>query len=137
NGFGRWNLGRARGIVVALLGYWLWAAVCAIQAPNAAVAWHFVEELTKIVFPFLVGISTVDSLRKLKQLAWVILLSQGYVAFELNLSYYEGFNRLTEIGFAGMDNNSAAIAFVACIGLGFFLGLNAEGWWRKALAFGS
>jgi O-antigen ligase len=70
---------------------------------------------------------------KLKQLAWVILLSQGYVALELNQDYYAGGTRIDS--FASMDNNSTAIAMVTCVGLAFFLGLHARPWWQKALAF--
>ena len=56
------------------------------------------------------------------------------MALELNLSYLQGFNRMREIGFAGMDNNSSAIAMVASTGLTFFLGLHAERWWLRAVA---
>jgi O-antigen ligase len=83
-----------------------------------------------------VGITTIDSARKLHQLTWVILLSQGYVAYEMNLSYLNGYNRLYEEGFAGMDNNSVAIALVTCLGLGLFVGLSAKTWWAKTLALG-
>ena len=108
-----------------------------LQAPNQVVAQGYVEALAKIVLPFLVGITNVDSIRKLKQMTWVILLSQGYVALEMNLSYYSGFNRVLEIGFAGMDNNAVSIAMVTSAGMAFFFGLEAPGWWRKALAITS
>jgi probable O-glycosylation ligase (exosortase A-associated) len=136
-GFGQWRLGRARGVVATLIGFWLWSCGASILAEDQSIAWGFVESLGKIILPFLVGITTIDSMQKLKQLAWVILLSQGYVAYSLNLSYYSGYNRVTQEGFANMDNNCVAIAMVTCVGLGFFLGLHAPGWWRKALAFGS
>ena len=58
---------------------------------------------------------------KLKLLAWVILLSQAYPAFELNMTYLGGYNRIREEGFGGMDNNSYAISLVTCSGLAFFL----------------
>jgi O-antigen ligase len=96
-----------------------------------------VESQAKILLPFMVGITLIDSVRQLKSLAWVIVLSHGYVAYDLNLSYYSEFNALQEIGFGGMDNNSFSISLCACVGLAFFLGLNAPAWWQKALAFGS
>jgi O-antigen ligase len=74
---------------------------------------------------------------KIKQVAWVIVLSQGYVAYDMNQSYFAGYNRLHEDGFGGMDNNCNAIAFVTCTGLAFFLGLETRKWWLKALAFGA
>src|SRR5262249_14933580 len=73
--------------------------------------------------------------KKVMQLAWVIVLSEGYVALEFNQFYYAGYNRLWEEGFGGMDNNCNAIALVACAGMAFFLGMHSTGWWRKALAF--
>jgi probable O-glycosylation ligase (exosortase A-associated) len=136
-GFGRWRFGRARGVVLAFLAFWVWSGLAAARAPQQDLAWAFVEELTKVVLPFLVGITTIDSVRKLKLLAWVIVLSHGYVAFELNLSYLQGFNRVTELGASGMDNNCVAVAMDTCVGLAFFLGLHADGWWRKALALGA
>jgi O-antigen ligase len=121
--------------VGGLIAYWVWSCAVAPLAPDQTLAWGFIESLSKIALPFLVGITTIHSVRKLKLLAWVIVLSQGYAAFEFNLSYYAGYNRLQEEGFAGLDNNCVAIALVTCVGLAFFLGLHASGWWRKAIVF--
>jgi O-antigen ligase len=67
----------------------------------------------------------------------VILLSQAYPAFELNLTYFAGYNQLREEGFGSMDNNSYAISLVACTGLAAFLFWHSERWWQKALAAAS
>jgi O-antigen ligase len=83
-----------------------------------------------------VGITTIRTVVQLKQLAWVIVLSQGYLAYEFNMSYYGGWNMLQEVGFAGQDNNTVAITLDACIGLAFFLALCSKRWWAKCLAFG-
>src|SRR5262249_4691725 len=135
NGFGTWRFGRARGLVLAFVGFWLWCLASACQAENAAIAFGFVESLAKVLLPFLVGITVIDSLPKLRALAWVIVLSQGYVALEMNLAYYSGFNRVQLDGFGGMDNNCVAIAMVTGVGLAVFLGLAALRWWQKATAF--
>jgi probable O-glycosylation ligase (exosortase A-associated) len=137
HGFGSWKFGKAWGPVLALIGFLLWSGMSALAAPLSDRAYANIEELSKIVLPFLVGITTIDSVRKLKQLTWVILLSQGYVAFELNLVYYEGFNRVHEQGFGGMDNNCVAIAMVTGVGFAFFLGLSETKWWLKYLSLGS
>jgi probable O-glycosylation ligase (exosortase A-associated) len=134
-GFGNWHFGRARGMIVALIGLMLWSTLAATWALESEIAWNFVESLAKIVLPVVVGITTINSMDKLKQLAWVIVLSQGYVAFEFNLTYYQGYNRLYEEGFAYMDNNCNAIALVTGVGIAFFLGLSARSLWHKALAF--
>jgi O-antigen ligase len=137
NGLGNWSFGRAKPIVLALIAYLAWAALGAFLAPNKAAAWDFVEALTKIVLPFLVGITMIDSVAKLKQLAWVIALSHGYLAFELNLTYLNVYNQVYFDGYGGMDNNCVAITMVTCVGLAFFLGLSAQTLLGKGLGFAS
>jgi probable O-glycosylation ligase (exosortase A-associated) len=105
-----------------------------MAAPDQGVAWRYVEGLSKIVLPFVVGMTIINSVERLKALTWVIVLSEGYVAFEFNLSYLSGFNRLWLLGFGGMDNNSNAIALDSCLGLAFFLAVAAERWWQRAAA---
>jgi putative inorganic carbon (hco3(-)) transporter len=134
-GFGSWQFGRARGIVYALVLFWLWTLICAALAPNGPVAFDFVESITKILLPFLVGLTVIDSTKKIVQLAWVISLSYGYLAYEFNLSYFQGRNRLLLDGFAGMEEGSVAFSFVTAAGLSFFLGLATQTWWKKTLAF--
>lgn len=137
HGFGNWNLGRARAVVLALVAFLLWAAVASLGAVDRSIAFDFIESHAKIVLPFIVGVTVINSVTQLKQLAWVIVLSEGYVAFEANLTYFRGFNQIQQYGFAGMDNNTVAITLVASIGLAFFLGLHAPRWWQKLLAFGT
>jgi probable O-glycosylation ligase (exosortase A-associated) len=134
-GFGTWEFGKARGIVTALMGFLLCAVLSGVfVAQHKEVAWGFIEELLKIILPFLVGLTTIDSFHKLKQLTWVILLSHGYVCLEMNLAFYDGFNRLQQNGFGGMDNNCVAVSLVTCMGLAFFLGYHSPRWWQKGLA---
>jgi probable O-glycosylation ligase (exosortase A-associated) len=135
HGCGSWQFGRARPVVMALLGYLFWCFPAALAAPDQHRAWLFVESMAKIVIPCLVAITMIDSMAQVKQLAWVILLSHGYVAYDLNRNYLQGFNFVQEFGFGGMDNNCVAIAMVAAVGLGFFLGLHSERLWQKLLAF--
>ena len=136
-GFGQWDLGRGKAVILALIGYFAWTILSALEAQDQSLAWEFVETYAKIVLPILVGITTINSVRQLKLLAWVILLSQAYPAYELNMTYFGGYNQLKEEGFACMDNNSYAIALVTCTGLAGFLAWHSERWWQKALAAGS
>jgi probable O-glycosylation ligase (exosortase A-associated) len=136
-GFGRWDLGRSKAVILVLIGYSGWMILSAVQAPNQGLGWEFVEHYAKIVLPILVGITTITSVRQLKLLAWVIVLSQAYPAFELNQSYFAGYNRLWDEGFADMDNNSYAISLVTSTGLAGFLFWHSERWWQKALAVAS
>ncbi|MEQ9406075.1 MAG: O-antigen ligase family protein [Fuerstiella sp.] len=132
-GFGNWNLGKARPVVLLFTGFWLWSALLACFAPSQTHAWGYVEQMAKILLPFLVGVTTCRTIGDLKALAWIIVLCEGYVCFEMNLYYFRGFNFLYFIGFAGMDNNSVSIGFVAALGVAFFLFLNSEPLWQKAI----
>jgi O-antigen ligase len=137
-GFGNWRFGRAWPTVAALLAYWIWSGVSATMVGNQALAWDFVEYLSKVVLPVLVGITTIDSAKKVRQLAWVMILSQGFVAYYFNdmyynVSYLHGYEIIDTYGQMGRSAN--AIALVTNVGMAFFLGLTSAGWWRKALAF--
>lgn len=140
HGFGNWKFGRAGFIVYSFIAFFLWSVLSGLQSNNPAVAWQFIEMLAKILLPFLVGITLVDTVDRLKQLAWVIVLSQGYVAFELNLAYLSGGGDFLvyfrENGFGSMDNNCVSIGMAAGTGFAFFLGIGSSKWWQKLLAFG-
>lgn len=123
-------------VLAVLFAFFAWAGVGALFAPNQDAAWLFIETFAKIIIPIFIGLTTIDSVAKLKQLAWCIAITQGYVAFEMNLSYFQGYNTLATEGFGALDNNSAAIALVTALGLTFFLGLHAESIFAKGLAFG-
>jgi probable O-glycosylation ligase (exosortase A-associated) len=137
NGFGNWRWGKARGIVLAYTGFMIWSVFSAAQAPDQDKAWDFVDAMVKIYLPFVVGMTLIDSVRQLKQLAWVVVISQGFIAYEANLAYFKGYNEVMVQGFAGMpDNNGVALTMHTCTAVAFFLGLQDRVWWRKALAFG-
>ncbi len=136
NGFGDWNLGRARRIVWMLVGFLAWMALASLTAIYPESAWPRVEALAKVVLPFLVGMTTIHSVQQLKLLAWTIVVSEGYVAYNLNTQYLDGiFNPENQLRFADLDNNGVAITMVCAAGLAFFLGLNEIRPWRRWLAF--
>lgn len=130
------EFGRSGAVVALLWAFFGWSIFGAFYANNQDEAWLFIETFARIIIPFCIGLTTIDSVQKLKQLAWTIAISQGYVAFEMNNSYFSGWNQLANEGFAGLDNNCAAIALVTALGLTFFLGMTAESLWQKGLALG-
>lgn len=135
HGMGRWQFDRAGGVVAALIGYWLWSVISAFAAPDQIAAWTFVESLSKIALPFIVGITVVNSVPQLKQLAWVIAGSHAFLAYEFNLSYWGGWNRVMAVGHGGADENVLSIGMVAAAGFTFFLAMSVRRWWLKLLAF--
>jgi O-antigen ligase len=86
-GFGSWNFGPTKGIVFGLLFFWLWSIVSATFAPNQQAARLFLEDISKIVLPVLVGLTIIDTTDKLIRLVWVIVLSATYLSWEIT-SYY-------------------------------------------------
>jgi probable O-glycosylation ligase (exosortase A-associated) len=136
HGFGNWSFGRAAPIVLAFILYVCWSAVCAFQCvADSALAFAQVEDYLKILLPFLVGITMIRTIGQLKQLAWIIVLSQGYLAYEFNMQYIgsRGFDP-NDWHHGGLDRNGIAITMVTAAGFAFFLGIHAARWWAKLLA---
>ena len=124
-GFGNWQLGRAKGIVFAFMGFWLWSIVSGLlAATDTDRALKFVEENGKVLLPFLVGVTIIETPKQLKILIWVIVLSMGYFAFRENESYYE-------FGLKEGDNLTAHMMVVGA-GLAFFSGLSSQSLVMKA-----
>ncbi len=132
NGCGTVKLGRAKPIVFGLLGYWFWMMLSTALSPGPEAGWGTIEHYAKIVLPFIAGLTLIDSIERLKQLAWVLMFSTGYLAFEFNLTYYSS----GTVGrFIGFDANTLSILTVAGCGLCFFHGLFDVVTWRRWLAF--
>jgi O-antigen ligase len=135
HGFGDRSLGKAKPIVVALLGYWLWVALSASFALDTARGLPIVEYLAKIVLPFVAGITLIHSWRQLQQLMWVVLGSCAYLALEANMAYLGGYS-IQRNGFIGMDNNGFSILMATGFGLALVLGFEDPIAWRRYTCFG-
>jgi putative inorganic carbon (HCO3(-)) transporter len=137
-GFGSWQFGRARAIVVTVLLYFIWLLLSSMQAIDQAVAWHAVVEFSKTLLPFLVGVTLIKTGKEARLLLWVIVATQGYVCLDMNRTYLEqGYNRAFAEGFGGMDNNSFAISVLTTIGAAFALAMSAKTYTAKAIATGA
>ena len=136
-GFGKWNFGQKAGLIIMLLVFnFFWMYISA--AANGVLAYgasHQLIQFVKLYLAFFLGVTIINSISQLKTLIWVIIISEGYVAYDLNNSYMDGFNRLTEVGFAGMDNNFFVLTMVINAVLAFYTGLYEPKLWRKGLAF--
>lgn len=137
HGAGSWKFGKATVAVYALLFYWVWMLLGACISPEQERSWYTFDILTKIFLPMVAGLTLIDSLQRLKQLAWVLVLTQGYVALEFNQRYYSGGIDPASWSFGGVDNNGIAITAVSALGLALFMGLHAENWVQRLVAFAS
>ncbi len=133
NGFGSWRIARARAVVVMLFTYTACYIVSAALAEFKDASYIAVLELLKIVLPFCVGLTMLETEQQWKRLLWVIVLSQGYVGFEQNLNYLRGYNTAA-VGFGGMDNNCFGVSLVTVLGLSIGMGLTSRKWWERAAA---
>ena len=135
-GFGSWRLGRGWPIVAALLAFAIWATLSALLvAENSRVAWIWVDFLWKFVLPFLVGATMLRSADWTRRMLWIIVLSQGYVGYEMNYSYFlEHRNRVHLYGYGGMDNNSFGIGLATTLAASIVLAFVAKSWKSRAVA---
>lgn len=127
HGLGNWDFGRARWIVYCALGFFFASVLSALAAPDQKAAWEFVESMGKIILPFVVGMTLIRNVSQLKQVAWVMVISQGYLAFNENLTY-------VQYGLYETDNGLAHMMTVGS-GVSFFLAIQAKKRWAKLLAF--
>jgi O-antigen ligase len=134
HGLGSWRFGRARPIVVCLLLYAGWSVFSALQAIEPWLSWLSLNEFLKTLLPFLVGLTMIKSEKEARQLLWVMVGCQLYVAFEMNWTYLGGYNRAFEQGFGGMDNNSFGISLLTTLGAALGLTLSSKTWTAKAIA---
>jgi probable O-glycosylation ligase (exosortase A-associated) len=138
NGCGQLRVGRGAPFVTCLICFLSWGLLSAlVVAVVPDRSFSHLEALGKIVLPFIVGVTLIENMQQVKQLAWVIALSVSYKAFDLNQTYYGGFNRLHMVGFGGMDNNCVAIELGCAVGFMFFFFFSAKKWWQKGLAAAS
>jgi probable O-glycosylation ligase (exosortase A-associated) len=128
NGFGEKRVGRGGVIVALMLLFLSWTSVSAVLAGNSDVAFAWVIELLKIVAPFLVGVTLLDAGKHVRGIVWAVVLAQAYISFEMNLSYYNGYNQVADVGYGGMDNNSFGISLVTTIGPALALALTEKKW---------
>lgn len=137
NGMGNWKFGKAWPIALCFTGFVVWSFISALQAKiSTELAMTQVEEHFKMLLPFLIGLSLINTTQQLKQLVWVMVVCNCFLALRFNEDYYgiPNFNS-DEWVYAGWDNNGIALTMVASAGLALFMGLEATKWWSKLFCF--
>ncbi len=128
-GFGNWNFGRSGIPLLFLVGYVFFMLLSAVNAPYQEIAWAYVQLQVKIVLGVIAAYTLIDSLPKIRILAWAMALCIGFVAYEANLDYYQGGLRLklgTGFPFMFLDNNGSSTLMAAASALTFFLALTQK-----------
>ena len=129
-GCGNWNFGRAKIPLLLLSSFVIWMGLSTYFSPPPIRGWGEVQNYTKILLPFLAGLTLINHREDLRKLAWVIALSTGYVAYEYNMHYFSGGNFDY---FRALDGNSLSIMLLAGCGMAFFSGLLLQRGWRRWL----
>jgi probable O-glycosylation ligase (exosortase A-associated) len=134
HGFGSWRISRGKAPVVAFIFFFLWSAMSAYTAIYPSVAFPTIRELLKILLPFLVGVTMLNTPQQARLLLWVMVIAQAYVGYEMNLSYLrEDYNKVAIEGYALMDNNTFGISLVSSLGPAVALALAARHWAGRAI----
>jgi O-antigen ligase len=133
-GLGKWRLGNGRQIVAAFLLFLLWSLVSSFQAIEPSIAWDTMNEMSKILLPFVVGVTVLESERDIRRMLWIIVIVQAYISFEMNLAYLQGYNRAHEEGYGGMDNNCFGLTLVTAFGATIGLLFGSKGLVARAVA---
>lgn len=136
NGCGNLRFNRAAPIFWMLCGYLVWSVASAFTASYQAEAWYAVESRLKIIIPVMIGFTLIHSTSQLKQLAWVLVLSQTTIAVAGHVSIHllHAENWLYTLGLGGYDNNDTAAGMVLISGVAFGLGLAEPMRWLNWLA---
>jgi O-antigen ligase len=134
NGGGSARLKPVLPLLAALLFYWFWLFISAWISPAQTEAWYSFEVLSKVFLPLIAGLTLINSITQLKQLAWVLVLTHGVLALQFNQQYYTYGIDTYDWEFAGMDNNAIAITIVTALGLACFLAVASPHWWQKGTA---
>lgn len=133
--FGNLNIGKAMLPLACLIAYTLWVILSSL-----ATGWNYFGQAQilmniRLLLAIVIALSLCDTVQRLRLLIWILVFGSGFVAYELNMSYFQGFNRLQMIGYAGMDNNFFAVSMVVGAVLSFFTGISEKNIYLKALAF--
>jgi probable O-glycosylation ligase (exosortase A-associated) len=134
NGFGSWQFGRGRPVVVFILLFFGWFLLSASQAIQPSESVTYIRELAKVVLPFLVGVTLMKGAKDWGPMLWTIVLAQGYVGLEMHINYLlKGRNTAAE-GFGGMDNNCFGASLVTVLGPAIALMISSKSWLGRGLA---
>ena len=133
-GFGSWRFGAGRTVVYTFLAFAMWFGLSALFALEPSVSVGELVGLSKLVMPFLVGVTLMKGEKDWRPMLWTIVLAQGYVGFEMNNDYlFKGYNTAGN-GFGGMDNNCFGVSLVTVLGPALALMISSRTWVLRGLA---
>ncbi len=134
-GFGQWeNLRKVRNVLFCFVGYAAlqWISGYATRYSAEPRVWYHVQKLSNDMLMVLVAASLINSFKELRIFSWIVVVATGYVAYEMNYSWYvENYNRIWFAEFAEIDNNGMAMIFAMAVPLSLTLGLYEKNYFLK------
>ena len=134
SGCGNIKLGPAKYALMCLAGFGIWAFLSVIVNPMSPMSQNQLLMLARLFLAVVIILTLCNTTKSIRYVVWALIFAQGFVAYELNMSWLQGFNRM-EVGYAGMDNNFFAVAMLIGSVLAFFEGMAQEKLLLKLVAF--
>ncbi len=103
-----------------------------LTASESATAGAYGTEYAKILFLALLAAMVIDQLWQVRVLALTVMLTIGYIAYEVNyLYFFDGRLDIYRYGFGGLDNNGAGLLLAMGVPLAYTVGLAAQKRWQR------
>ena len=116
-----------------MCGFSLWMTLSYLFANDMYTAYRVYEDFMKIFIMYLLGTQVIRMMWQVKLLYLVMALSVAYIAVDLvHLYVTTGRLALVKDGFAGLDNNGAALMLAMGIPLCYFAFEFTRRWYRFA-----
>ncbi|MDO4575651.1 MAG: O-antigen ligase family protein [Planctomycetia bacterium] len=135
NSCGNLNLGKSLLPISLLVLYVIHITFSLIAGNWNPLGQEIVVMNIRLVLAMVIALTLCNTVTHLRWFVWSLIFGSGFVAYELNMSYFAGFNRLQVAGYAGMDNNFFAVAMVVGATLAFFTGMAEKNLVLKFFAF--
>lgn len=117
----------------AMLFFAGWITLTTFTAHSVPVAKPFYDEYQKIFIMFFVAAFAITSLRQLWSLYLIVTLALAYVAIDVNHIYLSsGYMFIYKRGYAGLDNNGAALMLAMGVPLCLYAWDGTRHWSRWA-----
>lgn len=131
-------VGLTKYSLFSLLGFLAIAYLSAFQSIRPEYSFIYLGVIWKIVLMVIMAVWLIDTPKKLWILMWVVVLCQGYNAYQINLQYFQdGFSRYTVNGWGNKgDNNVYSIFTVPIMGLSAALAVYGRNKWQLVVAGG-
>ena len=137
------HMGRCSLALTCLIGFAVWSWISGMTSPvstvidNPYIRYHC-QKITNDMLMVIVAVTLISRFRELRIFTYAIVLSAGYLAYEMNYAYViQDWNRIWTREFAGIDNNGMAMIFAMIVPMAIGLGAAEKKWRWKALAWWS